>query len=206
VELYSAFKGEYDVAGFCVGVVEKKSILTGKDIRPGDALIGLASNGLHSNGYSLARKVLLEDRKFPFDKPVPSSEQTLGEALLAPTRIYVKTFLRMMEKVKVKGGAHITGGGLVENVPRILPQGLGASIDPNAWVVPPIFRLISEAGNISPQDMFRTFNMGIGMVVVVPKEEAEEAVRVAQDCGETAMVIGQVIESGQGVVWAGGIE
>lgn len=195
-------KGEYDVAGFCVGVVERDRVLTGATIHPGDALIGLASNGLHSNGYSLARKVLLDDGRYPFAMKVPGTEQTLGEAMLAPTRIYVKTFLELMQRFQVKGGAHITGGGLIENVPRMLPEGCLAQLDKSSWEVPAIFRWIEEAGQVSEEDMFRTFNMGVGMVIAVPAEEAEEAVRVAQELGEQAFVIGRVAEGSREVVWA----
>ncbi|MRG28460.1 phosphoribosylformylglycinamidine cyclo-ligase [Laceyella tengchongensis] len=195
-------KGEYDVAGFCVGVVERDRVLTGVTIRPGDALIGLASNGLHSNGYSLARKVLLDDGRYPFATKVPGTEQTLGEAMLAPTRIYVKTFLELMQQFQVKGGAHITGGGLIENVPRMLPEGCQAQLDKSSWEVPAIFRWIEEAGQVSEEDMFRTFNMGVGMVIAVPAEEAKEAVRVAQELGERAFVIGRVAEGPREVVWA----
>jgi phosphoribosylformylglycinamidine cyclo-ligase len=195
-------KGEYDVAGFCVGVVERDRVLTGATIHPGDALIGLASNGLHSNGYSLARKVLLDDGRYPFAMKVPGTEQTLGEAMLAPTRIYVKTFLELMQRFQVKGGAHITGGGLIENVPRMLPEGCQAQLDKSSWEVPAIFRWIEEAGQVSEEDMFRTFNMGVGMVIAVPAEDAEEAVRVAQELGEQAFVIGRVAEGPREVVWA----
>lgn len=198
--------GEYDVAGFCVGIVEKQKLITGKTIRPGDVLIGFASNGLHSNGYSLARKVFLEDKKWSFDQLIAGSDQTLGEALLTPTRIYVKPFLRLMQEVTIKGGAHITGGGLIENVPRMLPPGLRASIDPSTWEIPPIFHLLREEGNLSSQDLYRTFNMGIGMVVIVSPEEANLAIQVANDCGEVATVIGQVMEGESGVEWVGGLQ
>lgn len=196
---------EYDVAGFCVGIVEKKKLITGKNIAKGDVLIGFASSGLHSNGYSLVRKVLLEDKKWSLDQKVEGSNQTLGEILLTPTRIYVKTFLKLMKKVLVKGGAHITGGGLIENVPRMLPPGKRAVIDPSAWSIPPIFHLLKEEGNLSSQDLYRTFNMGIGMVVVVSPKEVDIAMEIAKECGEVATVIGQVIEGESGVEWVGGL-
>lgn len=196
--------GEYDVAGFCVGVVERDQILSGADIVPGDVLVGLASNGLHSNGFSLARKVLLDDRDADFSEKVPGSEQTLGEAMLAPTRIYVRTFLKLIERFTVKGGAHITGGGLIENVPRMLPEGCRAEVDTTTWETPAIFKWIQELGNISPEDMYRTFNMGIGMVIAVPAEEAEAVVKTAEGLGEKAVVIGQVISGEKGFSWAGG--
>jgi phosphoribosylformylglycinamidine cyclo-ligase len=168
-------------------------------------LIGLASSGLHSNGFSLARKVLLEEGRIPLDQMVPGTDQTLGDALLCPTRIYVKSFLALMDRFQVKGGAHITGGGLIENVPRILPDGCHVVMDRTAWDVPPIFRWLKECGNLTEEDMFRTFNMGIGMVVVVPEEEAEAALQVARDLGETAWVIGEVTEGERGLSWMGGV-
>ncbi|GGE09816.1 phosphoribosylformylglycinamidine cyclo-ligase [Marinithermofilum abyssi] len=186
--------GEYDVAGFCVGAAERARLLTGDRIRPGDVILGLASDGLHSNGYSLARKVLLEGKTNLLEQVVPWGGETVGETLLRPTRIYVKTFLRLMETLDVKGGAHITGGGLIENVPRMLPAGCGVEIDRRAWDVPPLFRWIQKEGGISEEDMVRTFNMGIGMVVFLPREQAEEALAVARECGETAWIIGRVTE------------
>ncbi|SEN73993.1 phosphoribosylformylglycinamidine cyclo-ligase [Lihuaxuella thermophila] len=196
--------GEYDVAGFCVGVVERDQILSGTDIVPGDVLIGFASNGLHSNGFSLARKVLLDDREADFSEPVPGSEQTLGEALLAPTRIYVRPFLELSRRFRVKGGAHITGGGLIENVPRMLPEGCRAEVDRSTWETPAIFKWIQELGNISTEDMYRTFNMGIGMVVAVPVDEADAVVKAAEELGEKAVVIGRVTSGERGFSWAGG--
>lgn len=196
--------GEYDVAGFCVGVVEKENLVTGETIQPGDSLIGLASSGLHSNGFSLARKVLLEDHPVKLHEQVPDTKQTWGEVLLAPTRIYVRTFLELMKQFTVKGGAHITGGGLIENVPRMLPQGCQAQIDRSSWEVPVIFTEIAQRGSIAEEDMYRTFNMGIGLVIVVPSEEAEEVMKVAEAMGEKAMLIGKITEGSQGVVWSGG--
>jgi phosphoribosylformylglycinamidine cyclo-ligase len=201
--MYAA--GEYDVAGFCVGVVERDRVLTGENIQAGDVLIGFASNGLHSNGYSLARKVLLDDRKADFDKLVPGSEQTLGEAMLAPTRIYVRTFLELLKNFHVKGGAHITGGGLVENVPRMLPEGIQAAVDIRSWEIPAIFRWIQELGKISTKDMVRTFNMGIGMVIAVPAEEAEAVVQAAKVLGEKVFIIGKTVEGNNGFSWIGGL-
>jgi phosphoribosylformylglycinamidine cyclo-ligase len=198
-------EGEYDVAGFCVGVVERERLLTGETIRPGDVLLGLKSSGLHSNGFSLARKVLLHDHKLPFDTPVPETGETLGDVLLKPTRIYVKTMLSLMDHFTVKGAAHITGGGLLENVPRILPAGCQVAIDLTAWEVPPVFRWIAELGAVGMDDMFRTFNMGIGMVVVVPREEADQAVRAVREAGEEAAVIGEIIPGEKGVTLSGGM-
>jgi phosphoribosylformylglycinamidine cyclo-ligase len=197
-------EGEYDVAGFCVGVAERDQLLPKSEIRKGDVLIGFASSGLHSNGYSLARKVLLKDRAFAWDEKVPGSAQTLAEALLCPTRIYVKTLLTLFKQHTVKGAAHITGGGLVENVPRMLPEGLEAVIDRHAWDVPPIFRWIQECGHLEEEDMVRTFNMGIGMVIIVPEKEADAVLNAAGDCGEKAVVIGQVAPGENGVTWTEG--
>ncbi|TCS92786.1 phosphoribosylformylglycinamidine cyclo-ligase [Hazenella coriacea] len=200
--MYAA--GEYDVAGFCVGVVEKENLMTGETIQPGDCLIGFASSGLHSNGFSLARKILLEDHPVNLDELVPGTNQTWGDALLAPTRIYVRTFLELMKQYTVKGGAHITGGGLIENVPRMLPSGCQAQIDQSSWKVPTIFTEIAQRGNVSDEDMYRTFNMGIGLVMIVPANEADEVMQVANAMGEKTMLIGKITEGSQGVVWSGG--
>ncbi len=196
--------GEYDIAGFSVGVVEKEQLLPRKDIQAGDCLIGLASNGLHSNGYSLARKVLLDDRTYDWDELVPDTEQTLAEAMLMPTRIYVRPFLELKQRFTIKGAAHITGGGLVENVPRFLPEGLQAEIDLHTWKVPGIFKWIAELGQISAKDMYRTFNMGIGFVIAVPQEEAAPFIKAAEQLGEKAYLIGKVTEGTYGVLFTGG--
>ncbi|MBA4495485.1 phosphoribosylformylglycinamidine cyclo-ligase [Paenactinomyces guangxiensis] len=202
--MYAA--GEYDVAGFCVGVVERDRLLNGAGIEPGDVLIGLASNGLHSNGFSLARRVLLDSREADFSEQVPESDQTLAEALLAPTRIYVRTFLELMNRFTVKGGAHITGGGLIENVPRMLPEGCRAEVDATAWETPAIFKWIARLGNVSAEDMFHTFNMGIGMVIAVPAAQAKDVVKAAEELGERATVIGKVIAGEKEFSWAGGLQ
>ncbi|SDZ26211.1 phosphoribosylformylglycinamidine cyclo-ligase [Thermoactinomyces sp. DSM 45892] len=186
--------GEYDVAGFCVGVVEKRNLLPSYEIQAGDLLIGLASNGLHSNGYSLARKVLLTDRVFDWSERVPGSSQNVAEVMLTPTRIYVKSVLSLVEHFTIKGAAHITGGGIVENVPRMLPEGLQAVIDRNSWQVPPIFQWIQQVGSISQSDMDRTFNNGIGMVLCVPIKEADSVMKKAVELGETPFLIGRVEE------------
>lgn len=193
-------EGEYDLAGFAVGVVEKKRLIDGRSIQAGDRVIGLASHGLHSNGFSLVRKVLLDGRTYDWSERVPSSEQTLAEALLQPTRIYVKTFLSIMEAFTIKGAAHITGGGLIENVPRVLPKGLKAVIDPTRWPVPAIFRWIQTEGILTQWDMYRTFNMGIGMVLIVSEEESENVLAYAQELGEKAYLIGIIEEGQEGVV------
>ncbi|NLM46484.1 MAG: phosphoribosylformylglycinamidine cyclo-ligase [Firmicutes bacterium] len=191
-------EGEYDLAGFAVGVAERSKIVDGSGILPGDAVIGLPSAGLHSNGYSLARKVLLEKAALSLDTYLPELGKTLGEELLTPTKIYVKTILHLLSRVPVRGMAHITGGGLPENLPRCLPQGLGIEINRQAWTPPPIFPLIQKLGDVAEAEMFRTFNMGIGYVCIVPAAEAENACRVLQACGERPAILGKVVE-GSGV-------
>jgi phosphoribosylformylglycinamidine cyclo-ligase len=186
-------KGEYDIAGFCVGVVEKDQLIDGSTIEEGDILIGLGSNGLHSNGFSLARHVLFAD----------GMDLDLARELLTPTRIYVKTLLTLMKEYTVKGAAHITGGGLVENVPRMLPKGLTAEVHANAWNVPAIFDRIQHAGDVSEEDMFRTFNMGIGMVVCVPKEQTEQVMARASELGETVDLIGKIVNGSDKFRWVG---
>lgn len=200
--MYSS--GEYDIAGFSVGVAEKKNLLPKTDIREGDVLIGLASSGLHSNGYSLVRKVLLQDRNWSLQDEVPAVGQTLGEVLLTPTRIYVKTILSLTREFTIKGIAHITGGGLIENIPRVLPEGLCAVIDRDSWEIPPIFSLLREEGELDSKDMYQTFNMGIGMVLIVPEHEAQAVLQAAGLHRETAYLIGKITSGKQPVMWAGG--
>lgn len=192
---YSA--GEYDLAGFAVGVVDRQEIITGQDIRPGDRVIGLASAGLHSNGYSLARKALLQLQGRELGERPASLDRSLGEELLTPTRIYARAVERLGARVTVKGLAHITGGGLIENPPRILPRGLGMRLHRERWPVPPIFGLIAESG-VAETEMHRTFNMGIGLIVVVDPDQVEEALAAAAAAGETGMEIGQVVEATDG--------
>jgi phosphoribosylformylglycinamidine cyclo-ligase len=181
--------GEYDLAGFAVGVVEKTGIIDGSRIGDGDAVLGLASSGAHSNGYSLVRRIL---EKSGSDLASDFNGRTLGDALLTPTRIYVKPLLALMRELQVKGLAHITGGGLLENVPRILPAGLVADIDRNAWPRPPIFAWLQQAGSVADQEMFRVFNCGIGMVVVLAQADAEQALASLQAAGEIAYRIGHI--------------
>ena len=188
---------EYDMAGFAVGVADKKKIVDGKRIQAGDVLVGLASNGVHSNGFSLVRRVLRpsEDTVKEF---VESLGTTLGEALLAPTRIYVKPVLSLLEQFDIKGMSHITGGGFIENIPRMLPQGLKPVIKRGAWPIPPIFNLLQGAGEIADRDMYNTFNMGVGLVMAVAKADADQLVKAAEALGEKAFVIGEVAD-GEGV-------
>lgn len=185
-------EGEYDLAGFAVGVVERDNIIDGSSITVGNKLIGLASSGLHSNGYSLARKVFFEIMNLDVSSTLPGTTATVGDSLLTPTRIYVKSVLNLLRDFKINGIAHITGGGLLENVPRILPNGCKALINKNAWVVPEIFRILQEGGNVDDTEMYRTFNCGIGMVLVVPEKESEEVLIRLSGLNEQAYVIGEV--------------
>jgi phosphoribosylformylglycinamidine cyclo-ligase len=184
--------GEYDLAGFCVGIAERCALLDGSGVRPGDALLGLASSGLHSNGYSLVRKIFLERLKWKLDKYVPELGRSLGEELLIPTRIYVKSLLRLMGRIPVKALAHITGGGLLENLPRVLPRGCQAVLRRGTWDVPPVFSLIKEKGKVSEREMLRVFNNGIGMVIVLEQGAVQEAMVLLGECGETPFLIGWI--------------
>ena len=189
---------EYDLAGFSVGVVDREKILDGSSIRPGDALVGLESSGLHSNGFSLVRKVFnVSERNV--NMVIGELGCTLGEELLKPTKIYVKPMLALMGQVKVKAVSHITGGGFYENVPRMLPQGVTARIEKNRLPQMPIFSLLQRQGNIPEHDMYNTFNMGIGMCAAVAEEDADRAVELLNQSGMPARVIGSVAEGGEGV-------
>lgn len=185
---------EYDLAGFAVGIVEKSEIIDGREIREGDSVIGLSSNGLHSNGFSLVRKVLQEDKKYKLEEKLTVLKRTLGEELLLPTKIYVKPVLYLLEKYKVLGIAHITGGGLLENIPRILPEGVSVEIDRNSWTKPPIFSLIQKEGKISDEEMYRTFNMGIGMVLVVRQNDVSKVINKLKMIRYDSYIIGKVIK------------
>jgi len=187
--------GEYDLAGFAVGVVEKDRIITGRTITAGDVVLGLASSGAHSNGYSLIRKIIERSGA------VLSSDfhgQSLGEALLAPTRLYVKPLLELMQHLPVKGMAHITGGGLLENIPRILPDNLCAVLQRSVWDMPPLFKWLQAEGNIAEREMYRTFNCGIGMAVVVSPEHVQQAQKLLRASGEQVWRIGEIKERAQG--------
>lgn len=193
--------GEYDLAGFAVGVVNRDRILTGEKVAPGDVLVGLASSGLHSNGYSLARRVLLRVDGGAFeleDRPPELNGQTVVEAMLAPTRIYVRTVLNLLERFEVHGIANITGGGLHENLPRMLPDGTAAVLLWDAWKVPPIFDLIQRLGPVEPAEMEATFNLGLGMVLAVPADEAEAVAAAARELGDEAWVVGEVVAAEAG--------
>ncbi|MHB1419142.1 MAG: phosphoribosylformylglycinamidine cyclo-ligase [Bacillota bacterium] len=190
---------EYDVAGFAVGIVDRERIVNGSRIRRGDQVIGLASSGLHSNGYSLARRVLLEESGFGLDDFIPALQKKLGEEMLIPTRIYVKTVLEALEHFPILGMAHITGGGLVENLPRVLPKGVDALLQQGSWPVPEIFRLIQDKGSVGEEEMYRTFNMGIGLVMVVPESETAAVISFLQGKGEGVHHLGEIID-GKGKV------
>ncbi len=193
---------EYDLAGFAVGVVDKKKILRPDSMQVGDVIIALPSSGVHSNGFSLVRKVFGVGEK---DISTPMAElggKSVGEVLLTPTKIYVKPIMALLEKVTVRSISHITGGGFYENIPRSLPKGLGAKIDRKSLRILPIFDLIAKVGNIPERDMFNTFNMGVGMSVVVKRDEAEAALAILRENGEDAYIMGEIIESDEGVVFA----
>ena len=182
--------GEYDLAGFAVGVVEKSKVITGRDIVAGDVVLGLASNGVHSNGYSLVRKII--DRAQPDLDAEFENGKTLREAVIAPTRIYVKPLLALMQTLPVKGMAHITGGGITENVPRVLPENTVAQIDAQSWQLPKLFQWLQAEGQVEAQEMYRTFNCGIGMVVIVAAEHAAAAIAQLTEAGETVSQIGTI--------------
>lgn len=185
-------EGEYDLAGFAVGVVEKSKVINGRSIRPGDVVLGLASNGAHSNGYSLIRKII--ERSNPDLDAEFDGGKTLRQAVIAPTRLYVKPILAALEKFEIKGMAHITGGGLTENIPRVLPENCVAQIDAQSWPLPKLFQWLQQAGNVEQQEMYRTFNCGIGMAVIVPAEQADAAQTFLAEQGETVYRLGTIRE------------
>jgi phosphoribosylformylglycinamidine cyclo-ligase len=194
--------GEYDIAGFIVGAVERSRVIDGKSIVPGDVLIGLPSAGLHTNGYSLARRVLFEMAGWQADTFVPELGTTLGEALLAPHRSYLPLMRPLLERQSVRGLAHITGGGITENLPRVLPEGCAAEIDLQAWDVPALFQLLQERGQIAREEMFRAFNMGIGLVIVCAAREAERVINMLARAGEPhAVRIGFVVSGNRQVTY-----
>ncbi|MET0498223.1 MAG: phosphoribosylformylglycinamidine cyclo-ligase [Steroidobacteraceae bacterium] len=193
-------EGDYDLAGFCVGIVEKDAIIDGTKTRPGDVVIGLPSSGPHSNGYSLIRKLLKAAKATPATQ---LSQSTLYDALLAPTRIYVKSLLALAKAIPVHGIAHITGGGLTENIPRVLPAGLEVLLSEQTWTRPDVFDWLQKVGNITPAEMHRTFNCGIGMTVIVGAEHADKALKTLRDAGEQPVIIGEVRRGNDGVVIRG---
>ena len=190
---------EYDLAGFAVGVVDEKDLITGKDIKAGDTLIGIASSGVHSNGFSLVRKVFNMTQE-SLNTYYDSLGKTLGEALIAPTKIYVKTLRNIREAgVKIKGCSHITGGGFYENIPRMLPDGIRAEVKKDSYEIPPIFKMLSQDGDIAEEMMYNTFNMGIGMVLAIAPEDVDATIKAIEAAGETAYVIGQTVAGEKGV-------
>lgn len=192
-------KIEYDVAGFCVGVAEKKDLITGENIKSGDTLIGIASNGVHSNGFSMVRKVFKMKKEY-LEKYIDDLGMTLGEALLKPTIIYVDALRSVKEAgVTIKGCSHITGGGFFENIPRMLPDGIRALIKKDSYEVPPIFRLMQKKGEIEEQMMYNTFNMGLGMVLAVEPKDADKAIAAIEAAGQKAFVVGSCISGKKGV-------
>ncbi|CAH1223653.1 Phosphoribosylformylglycinamidine cyclo-ligase [Paenibacillus plantiphilus] len=204
-EMPGMYQGdEYDIAGFTVGIVDKKKMIDGSTIAPGDVVLGLASSGIHSNGFSLVRKLLLEKSGYSLNDTLPElGGKGLGEVILEPTRIYVKPVLELINRVTVKGMAHITGGGFIENIPRVLPEGVNVNVEYGTWPIQPIFKLMQEKGSITNRDMFTTFNMGVGMIVVVAADQADEALRIAAELGEEAYRIGTVTEGSRIVTFTG---
>lgn len=195
--------GEYDIAGFIVGVVDRERVIDGRNIVPGDALIGLPSTGLHTNGYSLARRVFFEVCGLTVNTPVRELRSTVGEALLAEHRSYLRAVQPLLEGRLVKGMAHITGGGITENLPRILPEGCAAEIDRTSWEVPQLFRYIEARGGVPDDDMFRTFNMGIGMIITCAEEQRRHVTDLLRSAGEQPVAIGWVVAGDRAVRYAG---
>jgi phosphoribosylformylglycinamidine cyclo-ligase len=188
--------GEYDLAGFAVGAVDRPKIIDGKGIRPGDVVIGLASSGLHSNGYSLVRRVLFDKAKLTVQSMLPELDRSLGEVLLTPTRIYAKQILALAQEFPIKGIAHITGGGITENLPRVFPDGIGAKIFRGRWTVPPIFNALARLGDVPREEMYRVFNMGIGLILVVPPAAVSAVLARAASLGDQGWQIGEIVAAG----------
>jgi phosphoribosylformylglycinamidine cyclo-ligase len=187
-------EGEYDIAGFAVGIVDKRKIITGSAIAAGDVILGLPSSGLHSNGYSLVRKVCFDVMGMTPEQPIEELGKTLGAELLTPTRIYVQAIKPLLHAYTIKGMVHITGGGFTDNIPRVLPEHCDAVITKGTWAIPPIFKLLQQWGNIPETEMYRTFNMGIGMMIVVSAEEADAVISDLTTRGETVYRIGEIVE------------
>lgn len=191
--------GEYDLAGFSVGIVDKDKVINGTKVVEGDSIIGLASSGIHSNGYSLVRKLFFGINNFNADMKFDELDCTLGEELLKPTKIYVKTIQALLEKFSINGIAHITGGGFIENIPRTIPAGLKAKVNIGSWEIPPIFKLMQKLGNIEEKEMFNTFNMGIGLVLIVKSGDASDVLNTLNSMGEKAYLIGSVSRGEGGI-------
>ena len=197
--------GEYDIAGFSVGVAERSKLITPARVKAGDVLLGLPSSGVHSNGYSLVRKIVFERKGFKGDEYIEELGQTIGEELLTPTRLYPHTCLPLIRAFDIHGMVHITGGGFYENIPRALPEHMGAEVNGAAWTIPPVFRLLQEWGNVDWTEMYRTFNMGIGMVLIVSSDEADRITAQLNAQNETVYHIGHVTEGAHEVVIKGGV-
>lgn len=198
-------EGEYDIAGFAVGAVEKSKIITSEKVKAGDVILGLPSSGVHSNGYSLVRKIVFDVKGFKGDEYIDELGKTIGEELLTPTRLYPKSCLPLIEKFDIHGMVHVTGGGYYENIPRALPEDMGAEIDAASWPVPPIFNLLKEWGNVDWHEMYRTFNMGIGMIIIASAEEAEKIKADLQARNEAVYEIGKVTQGSHEVIVKGGV-
>jgi phosphoribosylformylglycinamidine cyclo-ligase len=195
---------EYDLAGFAVGACEKSDVVTGDKVVEGDVLVGIASSGIHSNGFSLVRKIVFEDEGYEIDSLIAGYEElgTVGNALLEPTKIYAKPVLDMHKQLDIHSMGHITGGGFFENLPRMLPDGLAAEIELGSWAALPVFNMLKEKGSLTDKDLYSVFNMGIGFIIALPEDEAEKALQIAAEHGEKAFKIGRVI-AGEGVVFNG---
>ena len=198
-------EGEYDIAGFAVGAVEKSKIITSEKVKAGDVILGLPSSGVHSNGYSLVRKIVFDVKGFKGDEYIDELGKTIGEELLTPTRLYPKSCLPLIEKFDIHGMVHVTGGGYYENIPRALPEDMGAEIDATSWPVPPIFNLLKEWGNVDWHEMYRTFNMGIGMIIIASADEAEKIRADLQARNEAVYEIGKVTQGSHEVIVKGGV-
>ena len=198
-------EGEYDIAGFAVGAVEKSKIITSEKVKAGDIILGLPSSGVHSNGYSLVRKIVFDVKGFKGDEYIDELGKTIGEELLTPTRLYPKSCLPLIEKFDIHGMVHVTGGGYYENIPRALPEDMGAEIDATSWPVPPIFNLLKEWGNVDWHEMYRTFNMGIGMIIIASADEAEKIKADLQARNEAVYEIGKVTQGSHEVIVKGGV-
>ena len=194
-------KDEYDLAGYSTGIVDKSKIINNSLIKKGDIIIALSSSGIHSNGFSLVRKILNIDNSNINNVVKELGKKSIGEILLTPTKIYVKPILKLLKKVKVKGISHITGGGFYENIPRCIPNGLCAEIEKNKIKILPIFKYIQKIGNIEERDMFNTFNMGVGMCIIVSKKDAEKTIEILNFCKEDAYIIGKIIENKEKIIF-----
>lgn len=195
---------EYDLAGFAVGACEKKDVVTGENVAEGDVLVGIASSGIHSNGFSLVRKIVIEDEGYKIDDLIAGYEELgkVGNALLEPTKIYAKPVLQMHKELDVHSMGHITGGGFFENLPRMLPEGFAAEVNLGSWDVLPVFKMLKEKGHLTDKDLYSVFNMGIGFVVAIPEAEADKAIQIATEHGEKAFKIGRVL-TGEGITFTG---